>query len=69
MRIEDLCKEKILWEGGPVPEAFPEENVMELQEELFGDEEQPEDDSDLFQQSGFLLDKPSLMCYNTGIIL
>lgn len=21
MRIEDLCKEKILWEGAPVPEA------------------------------------------------
>lgn len=21
MRIEDLCKEKKLWEGGPVPEA------------------------------------------------
>ena len=49
MRIEDLCKEKKLWEGGTVPE----ENVMELQKELFGDEEQPEDDSGFFQQSGF----------------
>ena len=49
MRIEDLCKEKKLWEGAPVPE----ENVMELQEELFGDEEQPEDDSGFFQRSSF----------------
>ena len=32
MRIEDLCKEKKLWEGAPVPEEFPEESVMELQE-------------------------------------
>ena len=53
MRIEDLCKEKKLWEGGPVPEEYPEESVMELQEELFGDEEQPEDDSGFFQQGGF----------------
>lgn len=53
MRIEDLCKEKKLWEGGAVPEEFPEESIMELQEELFGDEEQPEDDSGFFQQGGF----------------
>ena len=39
--------------GSGFPEAFPEESIMELQEELFGDEEQPEDDSGFFQQGGF----------------
>ena len=33
--------------------ADGEESVMKLQEELFGDEKQPEDDSGFFQQGGF----------------
>ena len=45
--------EPVIPAGSALPEEFPEESVMELQEELFGDEEQPEDDSGFFQQGGF----------------